>query len=294
MNVVVIGVAHPYSLPYLKEYLDSLKNQTYNEFDLLLFGHNIQYNEIDNFIDNYKNFMNIEYVQLPRGVSIPKSRELMIKHVKKNYGYNICIFTDTDDIYKNNYVKAMVNELNTDKYKIAFCDIDIYFSSDKIISNYFSKCGIPEVINWKFIIDKNCLGFGNTAINFDIIDGDTDFPEKIIAVDWWFYTMLMLKGHNAKFIKSSYYIYRQYENNVAGLNTINEDKILTGLRTKMNHYRALSNYKPIFYNRYLEVKCTYEKFVLDNTFRKKYLETVINKFKNTNYLWWEYIIKINW
>jgi hypothetical protein len=284
-SVAVLGIVHPLSLEYLDDFFYSLANQSFKNFKLFLFGQNISKNDVNKYLEAYGKDMNITFEQLAEGLSIPKSIEFAIKFVK-NRGYNIAVFTDTDDFFDRDYVELLSNALNR-KCKISFCDTNIYFSNHRIITDYFQKYGVPDEIEADYLLDKNCIGFSNSAISLKIFD-NLVFPE-VIAVDWWFFSKLMLvKQLKAKFIKKSLVYYRQYEYNTAGFLNLNEERILNGLKVKLAHYKNL-----MFDEEHMKCYGIFKDInskMSDDEFKERYVNNVLSKYSDKKYIWWEPIL----
>jgi len=286
MNNAVIGVVHPVSIKYFDDYLSSINKQIYKNFTLFVFGDKIKYNDIEAALSKY-NDVDIVFNELDDNLSISKARQKVLDYVKER-NFDNCIFTDTDDFYHENYVKYLSKYLS--EYDIVFSDLSIFFSKENIIEGYFKKCNIPQNIDKEYILDKNCIGLGHSGIKMDIYEKNKyTFPDDIIAVDWWLFTVLM--NHNdceAFFIDKSLAHYRQHNSNTAGFLNISQEKILHAVKVKMLHYKNLINYDKVYENNYESFKNLYMKVTSNEEFRKRYIEYVHLKYNNKKYLWWEY------
>jgi len=203
MKIAVTGIIHNNSINYFNDYIKSIYRQTFTDFDLLLFNQNI-YDGRGLYLDS--------------SLSLSEAKKFTVDYIKDE-GYDILIFTDTDDFLDENYVKSLVKALG--KYNIAFTDVCVYYDNYNMIYSYFSKCKVPDTIDYHFIDDKNCIGWGNSAIRLGAYNGFDRFEEQFSKCDWWFFKEFMRKNNcEAKFVKESFIYYRQHRNNILGLNSI--------------------------------------------------------------------------
>ncbi|MEQ9714206.1 MAG: glycosyltransferase [Candidatus Asgardarchaeum sp.] len=291
-NISVVSVVHPSSIKFLDSYLNSMMKQTFSDFKLILFGHGVNKDDISSKLDRYDT-LDVIFKQVRKDLTIPKVREFITEYIKKTDS-DICIFTDSDDFVDENFVKLLSEELIKGGYKVVFSDVTLYYEKTKrVIYNYFSGL-IPDEVDLKFILEKNCLGFGNTGISLDIIDENISFPDDIIAVDWWFFTRILYKGLTAKFVPRTFIYYRLYEDNIAGFSNLNKERIIHGANVKRIHYKNLLDLGQQFIILYEEYNCLYKKLESDKSFEKRYVNYILNKYKQSRYLWWEPIERVRW
>jgi len=289
MKTVVVSVVHPKSYKYFNEYILSIANQTYKNFDLILFTDHVSINSINMKLNklNKHSHINTKVIDISQ-YNIPQARCGIIKYVKSK-GYDVCIFTDSDDLYHSDYVKEFVSELKNNK--IAFTNISLYIEDVGMkIHDYYKSFNIPDEVNEKYIIHKNCIGLGNSGIRLDIELDMPTYPRGIIVVDWWLYTNLLHNKLKAKYINKPLVYYRQHSDNTAGFMNLNEEKILRAIEVKRLHYKNLCSlgrkYKKL-HKKYTDLSL---KLYNNNNFKEKYIKDVKSKFDNKDYLWWEYAI----
>lgn len=197
MKVAVTGILHKYSRIFYNEYIKSLYNQSYKDFDIMLFSHKV--NDMRSYYINPK-------------LSKPQAKKFTIEYIK-NLGYDILIFTDTDDFFHKDYVKELVLSLNISK--ISFTDVILYYKNKNIVEGYFDKCGVPDIVDLNYISNKNCIGFGNSGIKLDIYNDIGEYQKDFSVCDWWFFKTLMKKNNcTASFIRKPLVYYRQHKNNI--------------------------------------------------------------------------------
>ena len=119
-----------------------------------------------------------------------------------------------------------------------------------MIPGYFSK-EIPESqwIEPDFLMTKNIFGMSNTAICLSAITAPINIPD-IPIVDWYLFTLLLLRGLRARYITDSLVDYRQYSDNMIGINRFDVPSFRRLANHKNTHYRLLvengcQQYKPL-------------------------------------------------
>ena len=195
---------------YLYDFFDSLKNQTYKNFDTVVI--NDGYKKFDKIKNEYRHNLNIIEVQYS---STPaKNKEYGINYCIDNK-YDVLIFGDSDDYFQNNRVKKSLEFLN--KTDVVVNDLSLFNKNGVFKEKYIShRINNLDVIDVEFIRDKNIFGMSNTAIKLKKLS-KVLFDEKIIAVDWFFFKRLLEKGFKAIFTNETVTYYRQHEKNSIGL-----------------------------------------------------------------------------
>ena len=195
---------------YLFDFFNSLINQTYKKFDVIVVN------------DGYKDFekiktiyaQNLNIIELKYSSTPAKNREYGINYCIDNK-YDILIFGDSDDYFKNNRIDKSLEILND--ADIAVNDLSLFNENGVYEEKYLShRLNNLDVVNFEFITNKNIFGMSNTAVKLKNISKVT-FDNKIIAVDWYFFKILLKQGLKAIFTNETVSFYRQYENNIVGL-----------------------------------------------------------------------------
>jgi len=296
-DVAVVTVLHKKSFP--ADYIKSLSNQRYQWFDLVVFIHNTPAEIINKFVTILNSTQNIKYrikvFKIPSKLTISQAREYLFKKLI-NLRYKKIILTDSDDFYTPSHVETMLNAI--ENHDLAFSDSFVYTSSkdytynsiigkSKSFKTFIDKL-VPKAISWDFILDKNCLGFGNTSLNLDFIKDIPIFPKKILAIDWWFYAYQMYTSKViARFTKKATIFYRIHKDTSAGFFEISEEFLRRGLNVKVLHYYSLTNLDPVFQELYEKFLTTKEYFEKDSYFKSIYLKKIKLLYSNKQFLWWE-------
>lgn len=214
-KVAFLTTIFPMHEKYLYDFFDSLQDQTYKNFDVIIV--NDGYNNFEKFKNKYKDLYIIE---LKHSNTPAKNREYGINYCIEN-NYDILIFGDSDDYFGKNRVEKSLELLSSNDIVVndlsLFDDNGVY--EEKYISNRIENLSI---IDLEFIKDKNIFGMTNTAIKLSNLEIVT-FESNMVAVDWFLYKNLLKQGMKAIFTNEAVSYYRQYENNTVGLSF--KDKI---------------------------------------------------------------------
>ncbi|MCH7826984.1 MAG: glycosyltransferase family 2 protein [Bacteroidetes bacterium] len=260
---------------YLDLFFDSLKKQTYSNFDVVIV--NDRYNNFEFLYDKYKelNIVELKYSSTPA-----KNREFGIKYIfEKNY--KIVIFGDSDDYFANNRVQICINKLIY--YDIVVNDISLFNDNGIGIKKYISnRIENNTEINLDFIKDKNIFGMTNTAIKINALE-NVNFDSELIAVDWYFFSILLLKNYKAIFTNETETYYRQYSNNTVGITNITNESISKEIMIKIKHYDLIRKEFKQFQSLYEEM-IEFKKKVVNINFVEK-----LKKQNIKNPFWWEEI-----
>ncbi len=276
-KTAVLVVLYPTEEAFLNDYAQSLRVQTYKDFDLVIINDQSDIDVSSSIFDG----LNVKEYKFSSTIS--KNREYGIKKVLE-LGYDYLIFSDIDDYYAPERIeKTLLGLSNTD---IVVNDIDIV-SNDKeiVVSNYFSRSiSYNTLLDIEFILHHNVFGFSNTGIATRIIDRDLCFPEKLRIVDWFFYTLLLRKGVSTKFLHLALSSYRQHVDNLIGVGYYNLSNFKKLSKLKVDHFNYLSEFDEFF----LPYKISSEKntMISDQEIEK----IIINKQSIIKYpLWWEIV-----
>ena len=272
LSVAFLTTIFPIKKEILYDFFNSLEKQTYKEFDLIVVN-----DGFEGFGEFKKKYNSLNIIELKHSNTPAKNREYGINWCINN-GYDILIFGDSDDYFESNRVEVSIKKLK--HYDIVVNDLTL-FNEKKIISEkYFSnRLSNNQIIDFNFIKEKNIFGFTNTALKVKALDKSVSFDENIIAVDWFLFTLLLLKGKTAIFTNETVTYYRQYDKNLIGLGNLDIDRIKKTIDVKLNHYSLLSKINPSFNNLKENLEKNIEK-----------LDIILTKQKNlTHPFWWEEI-----
>ena len=257
-NTVVATVFYEKSYKNLKKFATSLKNQTDNDFDLIILN-----DRINKFSTDLLNKLNFKIFKT-KG-TINKIRIELINYCKRMKYKNI-IFVDSDDSVDKKRVELSKKYLI--KNNIVVNELNIFSKNNKLIyKNYISK----RISNkFKFrnneLLDKNFLGLTNTSLNTNILKNQNlNKLNKAPIFDWAFWYML-LKNNTGIFISETHTNYINIFNSLTSFTVVkNYDNKIFNLKQKQIKFLKKEIGYPV------------------KNFCKR-----IKKANNKNFFWWEF------
>ena len=212
-KIAFLTTVFPKNKKFLKSFFNSLSAQTYKNFDLVIVN--------DNFknLDFYKDlYSNLNIIDINSSNTPAKNREVGINYcIDQNY--EVLVFGDSDDYFKDNRIEKLLEFLI--KADVVVNDLSLFDDNGVYEKNYLSnRLKNLDIIDLKFIKDKNIFGMSNTAIKLKNIK-KVSFNYNIIAVDWFFFKRILKKGCKAIFTNETESFYRQHKNNTTGLSVKN-------------------------------------------------------------------------
>ena len=209
-KVSFLTTVFPMNERYIYDFFDSLINQTYKNFDIIVI--NDGYEKFDRIKNKYHHNLNI--IEVKYSDTPAKNREYGINYCI-DQKYDFLIFGDSDDYFQKNRVKKSLEFLK--KTDVVVNDLSLFNIDGVFKEKYIShRINNLENIDLEFIKDKNIFGMSNTAINLKKLT-KVFFDDKIVAVDWYFFKRLLEKGLKAIFTNETITYYRQHEKNTIGL-----------------------------------------------------------------------------
>ena len=292
-DTLIIAVIYPAIRRYLSNYCSSIETQDTDNFDILIL--NDKYNKTFPLKNKRITILNVENNLTPA-----KIREVGIKYALNN-NYEYILFSDADDYFTINRISLSRDRL--EKYDFVYNNIKTINETGIIINdlNYFNLKIKKECNSYLELIEKNILGFTNTAVRAEKLI-KLYIPKEIIAVDWWIFSILLLNKCKGGFIKEAITYYRQHTNNFVGISKkLNKTILHKGIKVKQIHYKNLSIYcedhkmkeATKIYCKKLEEINTLNKYIQDDSFCKRYIDVINKNYSKIFNGWWSEILPIS-
>lgn len=216
---------------YLQEQLNSILNQSYTDFKLLISDDkstdktiNIlkKYEKMDNRIKVFYQKKNLGYI---------KNFEFLIKKSTNNF----IMFSDQDDIWRINKIESQLAYLLESKVDLVYSDVELVNQNlSPIDKSYYEILNIAplEGNKWKNILFRNPI-IGNTVIvKKELLDQIREIPKEI-PHDWYIGIIASMRN-GIKFQNIPLTKYRIHSNNTSGVQTN-----VNSLKTKLLKYSYL-------------------------------------------------------
>ncbi|MDH5691807.1 MAG: glycosyltransferase [Gammaproteobacteria bacterium] len=279
-KIAVLTVVYPGVEKYIDDYLRSVNDQTLAEFHLVL---------IDDGLENLYGYLSEKLAisfEILKGTGSPaKNRQIGIRHCFA-CGIDYLIFADVDDVMSINRVETSLNLLESTAADVVFNDVDIITDNGTFLLKSYFAPRLPEsgLTSLSDILHFNYLGMSNTAIQLDsslVIE----LPTSLLAVDWYYFSLLLSKGCTVRFNSFAKTLYRQHGSNTVGIKNPSIDTLIQAINVKAEHYRLLKE-------NYREVAKYYEYFdgllhkIGDIEFVQTYYNCCLKNLEDRP-CWWE-------
>ena len=208
---------------YIKEQIESILNQTYKNFNLIISDDHSTDNTVDILKEFEKKDKRIKLFCQEENQGYIKNFEFLLRQVKNE----IYMLSDQDDFWLPEKVEKSYSTLKKQKADLAFGDLEIVDANLNTIDpsfNRFMKLNrkIKKYLNTnKLNYLYNCITGCTLISRKKFIEKVLPLPSKnkYVAHDHWIGIILSLNGTVA-YIPEKYIKYRQHGNNQIGTDKI--------------------------------------------------------------------------
>ncbi len=233
--IAVLTTVYPEVMGYLEMFLATLEAQTENHFDLVIVN-----DGLDGLGKICERHGRLTY-RVVNSCSTPASnREKGLRYCV-NAGYEYVVFADSDDYFEPERVELLIAKIRGLSMDCVVNDVNLVNDkSGEIIQSYFSnRLSNDQLIKFEDIKHSNIFGLSNTAVRANCLSGIEIDPE-LIAVDWYLFTLLLLRGCSAVFTNETNTFYRQHGANTVGFGQVTIESMKRSILIKSKHYRVLA------------------------------------------------------
>lgn len=250
MRVLFGTVFFPATEAFLNEFLDSIVQQDYEEFNILIINDGLKQSDIwemlpEQIIRKTTIIDNID------GASPSELRVKILSFAKDN-DYDLLIFGDSDDTFSFNRVTCIVRAYNNSKATFLYNNL-VREDGNSIFES------IPySLMTYEDIGEYNYVGLSMAAVSVNDISEvfiDSLYEYKGVVFDWYFFSRLLLENKHGLFVADAMTYYRIHQNNYVGIAIGNEESISREIVIKQMLYLLLSKYSSYYkdlYNAYKE------------------------------------------
>lgn len=241
-KVALFTVFYPGAETYIGEFFDSVLDQTYKDFDLIIVNDGYKDKKLSSLCPN------LSVVELRGDATISGNRAIGINYaIDKNYNY--LFLCDVDDYMHPARVEHVLRSFGNND--IIVNDLDIVGTDRKlIVKDYFQKSiSANTILDKDFVKDKNVFGFSNSALKVSALS-KVSFPTDLKVVDWYFFTQLLNEGLKAQFLDESLTEYRQHSKNLIGISSFTIDVFKKLIELKKKQYSYMKEVYPVYQKLY--------------------------------------------
>ena len=203
---------------YLKEQLDSILNQTYSDFRLII-SDDKSTDKTRSIIEEYaKKDSRIECYFQENNLGVIKNFEFLMKKVESDY----FMFSDQDDIWKENKIEKSMEVMENDKADLVYSDLEVVDKNlNTTFKSYWKLKGLDNKVkkynNFSALYLNNFITGCTMLCTKKFIDMILPLPNrsKYVLHDYW--VALIVSQHGTlSYIKEPLIKYRQHKDNKIG------------------------------------------------------------------------------
>lgn len=202
-------------IPYLKDQLDSIINQTYKNIKILISDDNSTKKEVVEFLKEYKKKdKRIELFLQEKNIGFVKNFEFLLKKSKSPY----IMFSDHDDIWYPNKVEKSIKKLKEENLDMVYCNANQIDKNGKIIrEDYFKYKNVPLIKGKNNCLAiSRCIGIAcSQIITQSVKNKMLPFTKEVMAHDW-LAAFIANEGKGIDYIQEPLFGYRIHNTNVFG------------------------------------------------------------------------------
>ena len=258
---------------YLEECLNSIKSQTYKNFEVIMVNDGSKDDSETICMNFLRSDSRFRYLKKANG-GVSSARNVGLDNVKGDY----ITFIDADDWVDENHLEILIDGIIKNNCEVAISSymrfintretylINIYSNQEKYLLNY------GKMNREKFLTELPKLISINNSFNCAVsklfsrrLVEDIRFDSNIIyAEDLDFYFKLYLKANNFIFINAETYIYRQHdESTTSGFSQIHAEQELSVFK-KMYETALILGIPTVNYVRKLQTLIDFRNDFLEN------------------------------
>ena len=206
MSLVSIILPYYKKINYIANTLNSILNQTYQNFEIILVYDDIKLDDLLLIENDFKNNPKIKIIKNAQNLGAGISRNIGIKHSKGE----IIAFIDADDLWLPNKLEKQTNFMKENNFQFTFCDYEKRVSNNKVIKVISPK----KVLDYNDLLKSNDIGLSTVQINKNIIPDDL-FPSLKTKEDFVAWLKITKKKINAYNFSENLVIWNKVHNSLS-------------------------------------------------------------------------------
>tara|TARA_B100000212_G_scaffold335499_1_gene307546 strand:- start:981 stop:1826 length:846 start_codon:yes stop_codon:yes gene_type:complete len=241
---------------FLREQLDSIINQEYKSWDLLIHDDGSIDNTISILNEYQNNYSKKIKLLIDQKIFSSASKNFFHLLEQRSRDANLYCLCDQDDIWHKKKLKLIIEKYNSIENNmniLIHSDLSLIDAEGKLLERSHNKC-----INYqKNQITKNTTLYYNPipgcamAINSTLVD-KISYSKYMVMHDWWILLSAIQENTHVIYIKFPLVKYRQHSGNVLGYKKNNILKLVIRLFFKIPRYiknvKKAYNQSKQFYN----------------------------------------------
>ena len=268
---------------YIKEQVESILNQTYENIQIII-SDDCSTDNTRQVLKEYENNEKIKVFYQEKNLGYVKNFEFLLKQVKSN----LYMLSDQDDVWKKEKVEKSVEKIESEKLDLVFGDLEVVDENlNTLYKSYNRYMHLIHKIkkyqkDYRLQYLYNCMTGCTIISRKNWIDKVLPFPtdSKYMIHDYWLGLVIALNG-KVGYIEEPYILYRQHGKNQVG------SKKASKTASKLEEVRNISINTRIgtFETYVMHEEIFDEKLRKQNKKALEYFKMLKNK-KNFNFRQW--------
>lgn len=216
---------------YLKEQIDSILNQTYKNWRLIIHDDNSTDNTL-NLIKEYVEKYPEKIILIDDDISTGGAKEnfaYLLNKIDDNFDY--IMFSDQDDVWFENKIELTLNKMIETERKyskkpiLVHTDLKVVDENLNVIAESmirYQKIDINNQKYIKFLALENVVTGCTVMINKYLYNLVLNIPKEAIMHDWWIALVALKNNGIIEFLNIPTILYRQHTNNDTGAKRIDK------------------------------------------------------------------------
>ena len=222
---------------YLNETIDSIINQTYENWRLLLID-DCSTDNSNKVIKKYESNKKINIIYLRKNMGAAFTRNLGLRLSTSDY----IAFMDADDKWASNKLKDQIDFMQKNNLFFTYTDYTPFYTKNN--ENVFKKrIDCPDSFNYDQFINNSSIGTSTMILSRNII-GVLKFPKVIALEDFPFKCKLLKKNKMAIKFNQNTTFYRITKNSL-GSSKLRNICCLWYINSKFNNLNFFKNFKSL-------------------------------------------------
>lgn len=176
---------------FLRECLESLKNQTLPATEIVMVYDGSITTELEEVVTQFITFLPIKIIRLPQNVGLGKALNEGLKHCSYNWVFRM----DTDDICLLDRFKKQIEFIKQHPNLVLFSGHIAEFSDNKTIITGYRKVPIGDKSIKKYALSRSPFNHMTVAFRKDIIEEVGSYQHHLFLEDYNLWLRVIAKGY---------------------------------------------------------------------------------------------------
>lgn len=210
-NSVLISLYQKEKPEYLRECLESLKNQTLPATEIVMVYDGAITTELEEVVTQFITILPIKIIRLPQNVGLGKALNEGLKHCSYNWVFRM----DSDDICLPNRFEKQVAFINQHSNVVLLSGYIAEFKEDKNTISSYRKVPIGSEKIKKYVLSRSPFNHVAVAFRKNIIEEVGGYQHHLFLEDYNLWLRVIAKGYEVGNLDETLVLVRAGDNMVS-------------------------------------------------------------------------------